>query len=59
MTSGNFITLALIIGFGYMMFKGGGCCGSHGGHKKDHEGHEEGKDEKPEIGPGENKVEQK
>ena len=62
MTTGNFITLALIIGFGYMMFKGGGCCGSHGGHKKGHEGHEgheEGKDEKPEIGPGENKVEQK
>ncbi len=56
MTFGNVITLVLVVGFGYMMFKGGGCCGSHGGHK----GHnEEGKDEKPEIGPGENKVEQK
>jgi hypothetical protein len=56
------ITLVLIGGMGYMMFKGGGCCGP-GGHKKDDvEGTDEkqvGKHEKPEIGPGENKEENK
>ena len=36
MTFGNLITLIFVIGFGYMMFKGGGCCGSHGGHKNPH-----------------------
>ncbi len=47
MTFETVITLILVGGMGYMMFKGGGCCGP-GGHKK---GHEDGKDEKPEIGP--------
>ncbi len=36
MTFGNIITLLFVVGFGYMMFKGGGCCGSHGGHKGPH-----------------------
>lgn len=52
----NLITLIFIVGMGYMMFRGGGCCGSHGGHKKHHEDE---KHEKPEIGPGENKLESK
>ncbi len=30
MTSGNIITILLVVGFGYMMFRGG-CCGGHGG----------------------------
>ena len=43
MTFENLITLIFIIGFGYMMFRGGGCCGSHGGHEKHHgEGEEKG-----------------
>ena len=56
MTFETVITLILVGGMGYMMFKGGGCCGSHGGHKKHHE---EGTDEKPEIAPGESKVQSK
>ncbi len=55
MTFETLITRILIGGMGYMMFKGGGCCGL-GGHKKDHE---EDKGEKPEISPGEDKVEGK
>jgi len=41
MTFENLITLALVVGFGYMMFKGGGCCG-HDDHTKheSHAGHE-------------------
>lgn len=46
MTLENLITLIFIVGFGYMMFRGGGCCGSHGGQKKHHE---ETKDETPEV----------
>jgi len=45
MTFENLITLALVVGFGYMMFKGGGCCGSHGGHGKNDE-----KEKEPEVG---------
>jgi hypothetical protein len=56
MTFNNLISLVFIIGLGYMMFKGGGCCGSHGGHKKD-EGEGEEKKGKPEIGPGTGKPE--
>lgn len=37
----NWLYLLLMFGFGYMMLKGGGCCGgghSHGGHG--HAGHD-------------------
>lgn len=40
----NWWYLLLLVGFGFMMFRGGGCCGghSHGGHSHsghDHTGH--------------------
>ena len=34
MSFDNLLTLLIIGGLGYMMFRGGGCCGSHGGHGK-------------------------
>lgn len=34
MNFNNLLTLVLIVGMGYLMFRGGGCCGSHGGHTK-------------------------
>ncbi len=41
MTFDNIITLLFVVGFGYMMFRGGGCCGSHGGHDKNKGGAED------------------
>ncbi|GBE15489.1 hypothetical protein BMS3Abin14_01555 [bacterium BMS3Abin14] len=42
----NTLFLLLIVGgMGYMMFKGGGCCGGHGGHGK-HDGGGEKTDDK-------------
>jgi hypothetical protein len=35
MTFNNLITLLFVVGMGYMMFRGGGCCGGHGKHKGD------------------------
>jgi hypothetical protein len=32
----NILTLLIIAGLGFMIFRGGGCCGSHGGHKGQH-----------------------
>jgi len=52
MTFENIITLIFIVGFGYMMFRGGGCCGSHGGHKEHHKDGE-GKDSTLETGSSE------
>jgi len=46
MTFETLITLILVVGFGYMMFRGGGCCGSHGRHK-DH--HKEDSDGNPKV----------
>ena len=37
MSFDTLFTLIIIGGMGYMMFRGGGCCGSHGGHGK-HQG---------------------
>ena len=37
MSFDTLFTLLIIGGLGYMMFRGGGCCGSHGSHGK-HEG---------------------
>jgi len=51
MTFANLITLLFIVGFGYMMFRGGGCGGSHGGHKK-HHGEGEDKSSNPDAGSG-------
>ena len=36
MSFDNLLTLLIIGGLGYMMFRGGGCCGSHGKHKDHH-----------------------
>jgi hypothetical protein len=39
MSFDTLFTLLIIGGLGYMMFRGGGCCGSrgsHGGHKGHH-----------------------
>jgi hypothetical protein len=36
MSFDTLITLLIIGGLGYMMFRGGGCCGSHGSHKGHH-----------------------
>jgi hypothetical protein len=36
MSFDNFLTLLIIGGLGYMMFRGGGCCGSHGSRKEHH-----------------------
>lgn len=47
MTSGNIITLIVVVGFGYMMLKGGGCCGSHGSHGG-HGKHDD-KEDEPEV----------
>jgi len=33
MSFDTILTLLVVGGMGYMMFKGGGCCGSHGSHK--------------------------
>lgn len=42
MTFENLIGLIIIAGLGYMMFRGGGCCGSHGVHRDHNEkGNEE------------------
>ena len=35
MSFDTLFTLIIVGGMGYMMFKGGGCCGSRGGHGKD------------------------
>lgn len=35
MSFDTLFTLIIIGGMGYMMFKGGGCCGPRGGHGKD------------------------
>ncbi len=40
MSFDNLLTLLIIGGLGYMMFRGGGCCGSHGGHGKHKDGGE-------------------
>lgn len=32
MSFDNLLTLLIIGGLGYMMFRGGGCCGGHGSH---------------------------
>lgn len=40
MSFDTLFTLIIIGGLGYMMFRGGGCCGSHGGHGK-HQGDDE------------------
>jgi len=37
MSLDNLFTLLIIGGLGYMMFRGGGCCGFHGS-QKDHHG---------------------
>ena len=37
MSFDNLLTLLIIGGLGYMMFRGGGCCGSHRGHKGHHD----------------------
>jgi hypothetical protein len=37
MSFDNLLTLLIIGGLGYMMFRGGGCCGSHGSHKGNHD----------------------
>jgi hypothetical protein len=55
MTFENLITLIFVVAFGYMMFRGGGCCGSQGGHQKDH-GEGEDKGEKLNAGSGEKRV---
>ncbi len=41
MSFDTLFTLLIIGGLGYMMFRGGGCCGSHGGHGKHGDGSEE------------------
>jgi hypothetical protein len=41
MSFDSLLTLLIIGGLGYMMFRGGGCCGSHGGHGKHQNGDEE------------------
>ena len=33
MSFDNILTLLVVVGFGYMMFRGGGCCGGHGRDK--------------------------
>jgi hypothetical protein len=33
MSFDNILTLLIVVGFGYMMFRGGGCCGGHGRDK--------------------------
>ena len=40
MSFDNVLTLLIVVGMGYMMFRGGGCCGSHGGHGKNKDGDE-------------------
>ncbi len=41
MSFDNLLTLLIIGGLGYMMFRGGGCCGSHRGHSKHGDGSED------------------
>ncbi len=41
MSFDNLLTLLIIGGLGYMMFRGGGCCGSRGGHSKHKDGSED------------------
>jgi hypothetical protein len=52
MSFDNLLTLLIIGGLGYMMFRGGGCCGSHGSHGKHESGGKE-KDEKTVANPDE------
>jgi len=50
----NILNLLIIVGLGYMVFRGGGCCGSHGGHKGhygDSSGNEEEGNQTQEQGP--------
>jgi hypothetical protein len=52
MSFDNILTLLVVVGFGYMMFRGGGCCGSHRGHKDHHsDGSETGINTDSERGP--------
>ena len=41
MSFDNLLTLLIIGGLGFMMFRGGGCCGSRGGHGKHGDGSED------------------
>jgi hypothetical protein len=51
MSFDTLFTLLIIGGLGYMMFRGGGCCGSHGGHKGSH-GDGEGENDSTRAGDG-------